>query len=174
MTAQPEPTATQRSAAPAAPEGVLRPAEDVEVAELGPSRAAFPLHGAETGGTYSLTDFRLAPPPAPGPPPHVHEDADEAVYVLEGEVEMGIGDQKLVGSAGAMMLVPRGTLHSLTNVGASPARFLVILSPPGYEGFWREMAALRRQLGGPPDPGTVLALQRKYHLATGEQVRRFD
>src|SRR5918912_1528660 len=115
MTAPPEPTATQRSAA-AAPEGILRPAEDVEVAELGPNRATFPLHGAATGGTYSLTDFRMAPPPAPGPPPHVHEDADEAVYVLEGEVEMGIGDQKLVGSAGAVMLVPKGTLHSLTNV----------------------------------------------------------
>jgi quercetin dioxygenase-like cupin family protein len=173
MTAPPEPTATPRSAA-AAPEGILRPAEDVEVAELGPNRATFPLHGAETGGTYSLTDFRMAPPPAPGPPPHVHEDADEAVYVLEGELEMGIGDRKLVGAPGAVMLVPRGALHSLTNVGSISARFLVILSPPGYEGFWREMAELRRQLGGPPDPETVLALQRKYHLATGEQVRRFD
>jgi hypothetical protein len=143
--------------------GIVRPAEDVEVAELGPNRAIFPLHGAETGGTYSLTDFRTAPPPAPGPPPHVHEDADEAVY-----------DRRLVGSAGAVMLVPRGTLHSLASIGSTPARFLVILSPPGYEGFWREMAALRRRLGGPPDAGTVLALQRKYHLVTGDQVRRFD
>jgi quercetin dioxygenase-like cupin family protein len=155
-------------------QAILRPAEEVEAAELGPNRVTFPLHGAETGGTYSLTDFRMAPPPAPGPPPHIHEDADEAVYVLEGELEMGIGDRKLVGSAGAVMLVPKGTLHSLANVGSTPARILVILSPPGYEGFWREMAALRRRLGGPPDAATVLALQRTYHLATGDQIRRFE
>jgi hypothetical protein len=86
--------------------------------------------------------------------------------VLEGELEMGLGDQKLVDSAGSVMLVPRGPLQSLANPGPRPARMLIILSPPGYEGFWREMAELRARLGGPPDPETALALQRKYHLAT--------
>jgi len=62
----------------------------------------------DTGGKYSLTKFSMAPRPAPGPPLHIHEDADETVYVLEGELEMGLGDQKLVGSAGSIMLVPRG------------------------------------------------------------------
>jgi hypothetical protein len=116
----------------------------------------------------------MAPPPAPGPPPHIHEDADEAVYVLEDELEMGQGDRKLFGSAGSVMLVPRGTLHSLANPGPLAARMLIIVSPPGYVGFWREMAELRARLGGPPDPDTVLALQRKYHLATNGAVRRFD
>jgi hypothetical protein len=36
------------------------------------------------------------------------------------------------------------------------------------------MAELRARLGGPPDPETALALQRKYHLATGCEARRFD
>lgn len=157
-----------------APAGILRQAGDAPEAELGPSRATFPLSGDETGGRYSLTEFTMAPPPAPGPPPHIHEDADEAIYVLEGTLEMGIGEQSLIGSAGSVMLVPRGTLHSLANAGPGPARILVILSPPGYEGFWREMAELRAKLGGPPDPETVLGLQRKYHLATGGQARRFD
>jgi quercetin dioxygenase-like cupin family protein len=141
---------------------------------LGPNRAVFALSGDETGGKYSLTAFTMAPPPAPGPPPHIHEDADEAIYVLDGTLELGIGEQKLTGSAGSVMLVPRGTLHSLVNVGSGPAHVLVILSPPGYEGFWREIAELRATLGGPPDPEMVLALQRKYHLATDGQARRFD
>jgi hypothetical protein len=55
-----------------------------------------------------------------------------------------------------------GTLHSVANRGAAPARFIVILSPSGYEGFWREMAALRLRVGSAPDGQTVLALQRKY------------
>jgi quercetin dioxygenase-like cupin family protein len=157
-----------------APTGILRAAGAAQAADLGPNRAVFALSGDETGGKYSLTEFTMAPPPAPGPPPHVHEDADEAIYVLEGTLEMGIGQQRLTSSAGSVMLVPKGTLHSLVNVGTGPARLLVILSPPGYEGFWREIAELRAALGGPPDPEVVLALQRKYHLTTGGQARRFD
>jgi quercetin dioxygenase-like cupin family protein len=157
-----------------APTGILRRAEEADKADLGPNRATFPLSGDETGGKYSLTEFTMAPPPSPGPPPHIHEDADEAIYVLEGTLEMGVGERHLTGSAGAVMLVPRGTLHSLANPGPGPARMLIILSPPGYEGFWREMAELRARLGGPPDSETVLALQRKYHLSTGGEARRFD
>lgn len=157
-----------------APTSVLRQAGDAEGADLGPNRASFPLSGAETGGAYSLTEFTMAPPPAPGPPPHVHEDADEAIYVLDGTLELGLGERTLTGVAGAVMLVPRGMLHSLANPGPGPARMLIILSPPGYEGFWWEMAALRARLGGPPDAETALALQRKYHLSTGGEARRFE
>ena len=157
-----------------APAGVLRSATDVETVELGPNRVAFPLSGEETGGRYSLTEFMMAPPPAPGPPPHLHENADEAIYVVAGTVEMALGEQRLTGTPGAVMLAPRGTLHALANPGPEPARMLIILSPPGYESFWREMAALRAQLGEPPDAETVRALQRKHHLATGEATRRFE
>lgn len=116
----------------------------------------------------------MAPPPTPGPPPHIHEDADETVYVLEGMLELAIGERRIAGSAGAVMLVPRGMLHAIANAGPCPARMLIILSPRGYEGFWREMAELQTRLGGPPDAETTLALQRKYHLATGGQARRFE
>lgn len=153
--------------------GLLRAAAEVEAVQLGPNAVTFPLRGEETGGRYSLTQFVMAPPPNPGPPPHIHEDADEAIYVLTGSVRMGIDDEHLTGSVGSLMFVPRGRLHSIANVGDDPAAFLVILSPPGYEGFWREMAALRAHLGGPPDEATTLALQRKYHLVTGGQPRRF-
>lgn len=157
-----------------APAGILRNAGDAPAGVLDPNRAVFALSGDETGGKYSLTEFTMAPPPVPGPPPHIHEDADEAIYVLEGTLEMGIGEQRVTGTAGAVMLVPRGKLHSLANPGPGPARMLIILSPPGYEGFWREMAELRAALGGPPDAETTLALQRKYHLSTSGEARRFE
>ena len=152
--------------------GVLRVAGEVERADLGANVAAFSLPGEDTGGLYSLTTFTMAPPPLPGPPPHVHEDASEAVYILDGEVELGIEERRLVGTAGSVMFVPKGTLHSVANVGAQPATLLVILSPPGYEGFWREMAI--RRASGPVDDETVLALQRKYHLVTGGEPRRLS
>ena len=77
-----------------APAGVLRSAGKADAADLGPNQATFPLTWQETADKYSLTEFSMAPPPAPGPPPHIHEDADEAVYVLEGELEMGLGERK--------------------------------------------------------------------------------
>ena len=168
------PSASAGDAAGRAPEGILRRAGEADQADLNPNRATFPLSGAETGGRYPLTEFTMAPPPAPGPPPHIHEDADEAIYVLEGTLQKGIGERTLTGPPGSLMLVPRGTLHSIANPGPGPARMLVILSPPGYEGFWREMSALRARLGGPPDQATVLALQQKHHLTTDGEVRRFD
>ena len=152
--------------------GVLRTQGQLESVVLGPNRVSFPIGAPDTGGDYSLTDFTMAAPPAPGPPPHVHEDSDECVYVLDGLVEMGIGDERIEGSAGSVMLVPRGRLHSLANVGSGTARFVVILSPSGYEGFWREMAELRARTGAPPDAETTRALQVKYHMSTSE-ARRF-
>jgi hypothetical protein len=119
------------------------------------------VSGDEAGGTYSLTAFTMALPAAPGPPPHIHEDADEASR--NGPVRPG-----------AVMLGPKGTLHALVNAGSGPVHALVILSPPGYEGFWRETAELRATLGGPSDPEMVLAPQRTYHLAADGQARRFD
>ncbi len=160
------------STADAAVVGILRAPEDVERVALGPNEVVFPLAGDETGGRLSLTEFVMAPPPAPGPPPHAHEDADETVYVLDGTLEMTIGERALTGTAGAVMFVPRGIFHGLANPGPGPARMLVILTPPGYEGFWREMAALQSRSGGPPSPDTVRALQRKYHLATAGAARR--
>ncbi|MCA1645866.1 MAG: cupin domain-containing protein [Chloroflexi bacterium] len=135
------------------------------------------LSAEETGGRYSLTEFRMAPPPVPGPPPHIHEDSDEAIYVLEGTLQMEVGGQPITATPGAVVLAPKGTLHALANAGSDAARFLVILSPPGYEGFWREMGELRAAGGpdgAPPSAEVVLALQRKYHLATGGEVRLFE
>jgi len=109
--------------------------------------------------------------------PNIHEDFDEAIYVLEGMLQMEVGGQAISATPGAVVLAPKGTLHALASAGSDAARFLVILSPPGYEGFWREMGELRAAGGpdgAPPSAELVLALRRKYHLATGGEVRRFD
>jgi quercetin dioxygenase-like cupin family protein len=152
--------------------GVVRDAANVERTAFGPNQVTFVLSGDDTGGTYSLTDFTMAAPPAPGPPPHIHEDADECVYVLEGTLEMGVGDERIIGAAGSVMLAPRGTLHSLVNLGPGPSRFIVVLAAPGFEGYWREMADLAARSSGPPDPEVVSGLQRKYRMNTGGAVRR--
>lgn len=155
-----------------APGAILRDAGDVESVALGPNRVAFLLGGGDTGGAYSLTAWTMAPPPAPGPPPHIHLDADEAIYVVEGVLECRIGDEVITAHAGGVVLVPRGMRHTVANAGPDPSRFLVVLQPPGFEGYWREMARLTAA-NGQPDPERVLALQETYHMHS-EAARRFE
>jgi quercetin dioxygenase-like cupin family protein len=168
LSARDEVEASQSDARP-----VLRQADAARSVTLGPNRVEFVLDAAETGGRYSLTAWTMAPPPAPGPPGHVHQDADEAIYVLEGALECQVGGQSITAAPGAVILVPRGTWHTLTNVGSDLARFLVILSPPGFEQYWAEVSTLLATTGGTPDPGELLALQRKYRMESQGRPRRF-
>ncbi len=140
---------------------------------LGPSKVRFHARRPETKGAYSLVEWVMAPPPAAGPPPHVHRDADEACYVLEGELDVTVEASEVRAQPGTFVLIARGAPHSLANPGPAPVRFLIILSPPGFEGFWEEMSELLKTTGR-PEPATVLALQEKYHFDAGGQVRRFE
>lgn len=141
---------------------------------LGPNRVTFLLSGAQTGGKFSLTEFAAAPPPAPAAPVHRHLDADETLYILEGEFQFVVGDQTIPAPAGARIFVPRGTPHTIENIGTTTGRMLVILTPPGFEQFWAERAQLLATYGDHVDPALVLALQQKYYFDTGDHVRQFS
>lgn len=97
----------------------------------------------------------MAASPAPGPPIHIHEAESEATYVLEGELLLTLKEQSIKASKGAVLFVPRGTKHGLSNPGPGTARILVILTPPGFERFWEEMSNLLKASGGKPDPANV-------------------
>src|ERR671932_1019078 len=68
------------------------------------------LASEDTGGAYSMVEETS--PPEGGPPPHIHHNVDETLYVLEGEVEFMAGDQTILASDGAAVYVPKGTLHT--------------------------------------------------------------
>lgn len=63
--------------------------------------------GAATEG-YEI--FLQEGPEASGPPPHSHP-WDESFYVTRGEIEFGIGQEKLVAVAGTLVHLPAGTTH---------------------------------------------------------------
>ncbi len=153
-------------------EGVLRQPSEIKTVSMGPNVVAFVLGGEDTGGAYSLTRFTMAAPPHPGPPLHIHGAEIEVVYVLDGQVELTLGDRSIQASTGAALLVPKGTRHGVSNLGPGTATILVIISPPGFEQYWSEMAGLLASSTGQPDPAAVLSLQKRHHMDTGGQVRR--
>jgi quercetin dioxygenase-like cupin family protein len=124
------------------------------------------LASEDTGGAYSMVEETS--PPQGGPPPHIHHNVDEALYVLEGEVEFMAGEQTIRASAGAAVYNPRGTLHTFRNVGTSPSRILALLSPGGFEKFFLEAGEPAREGSSPPegepDIGRIVQIGQKHGL----------
>lgn len=83
----------------------------------------------QTGGVYLLLE-QLCPKDA-GPAPHWHEQ-DEAFYVLDGQITFMAGDQTFEASAGALVFIPRGVVHSF-RVDSESARLLNFYLPGGFE-----------------------------------------
>jgi mannose-6-phosphate isomerase-like protein (cupin superfamily) len=147
--------------------------QEIEGFSLGPNHVKFLLSADQTGRKFSLTEFTAAPPPAPSAPPHIHHDADETLYILEGEFQFVRDGQAFPAGPGSHIFIPRGTRHAVENIGATPGRMLVILTPPGFEQFWRERAQLMASDGGNADQIALLALQEKYQMDTDGQLRQF-
>jgi quercetin dioxygenase-like cupin family protein len=90
---------------------------------------------AETGGAYLL--FEAALDGGKTTPLHQHPDADETMYMLEGEILVHIdGREYPVGPSGIAM-APRGVAHAFL-VRSATARMLCLLTPGRGEEFYRE------------------------------------
>ncbi|MCF8587602.1 cupin domain-containing protein [Gordonia liuliyuniae] len=82
---------------------------------------------ASNGFTFSNM---LLPAGAEGPE-HTHHDAEEAFFVLEGEIEVGVHrdgkEEKRTLGYRDMIVVPAGVPRSLRNATGEPALFCVII-----------------------------------------------
>jgi mannose-6-phosphate isomerase-like protein (cupin superfamily) len=117
-----------------------------------------------TGGAYSLLETVVT---GNGPTQHIHKTEEEAFYVLEGEVNIKVGEQIARGTAGSFVLIPRGTVHTFWNVGPTPAKHLVIFSPPGFEQAFVEVWGERGEDAEEMDHATYVerlkAVSGKYN-----------
>lgn len=64
-----------------------------------------------------------------GPPPHVHRRQVDSFYVLEGELELLLGDDKVRAPAGSVAVAPPNVVHTFWNPGPEPARYLNFHTP---------------------------------------------
>jgi mannose-6-phosphate isomerase-like protein (cupin superfamily) len=96
----------------------------------------FLITARETGGAFSLMEAVV--PPGGGPPPHIHHREDETFYVLEGCATVTVGGKTLYALPGDLVFLPRGVEHCFKNTGTENAKFLCLITPGGFEGFFAE------------------------------------
>jgi mannose-6-phosphate isomerase-like protein (cupin superfamily) len=76
----------------------------------------------------ALIEFEIEPG-FKGPDSHTHEDQVDSFYVLEGEPEFLMGNEKVRLGAGSFVAAPIGVVHTFGNPGADRARLLNIHAP---------------------------------------------
>jgi len=119
---------------------VLGP-RDGKAGFLGTIGVRFMIDGIESGGGFSLVEHPMGPR-ALAAPLHKHTREDEYSYVLDGQVGALLGDDVLVGKPGDLIFKPRNQWHTFWNAGDQPARILEIISPAGFERFFRDLVDL--------------------------------
>ena len=124
--------------------------------------------GEDTGGAFALIEVLV--PPQSGPPPHVHRREDEAFYVLEGEFEVHIDNQRLTAGPGSWVTLANGSLHHFKNISQAPAQMLILATPAGLDQFFLEagrVATDTSQESGTATPNDIeklLAIAPKYGI----------
>lgn len=72
-------------------------------------------------------------------PRHVHHSADEAIYVLEGELGVEFDGRDYTVGPGGFVLLPMGIPHALRRVSTLPPRVLQISSPGDWERYLEDL-----------------------------------
>jgi quercetin dioxygenase-like cupin family protein len=124
----------------------------------------FKIDGEDTGGALSIVEHPFAVGALV--PPHVHTLEDEFSIVLDGEIGFRSEDQEVVLGAGGYIIKPRGEVHAMWNAGKTPARMIEVISPAGFERFFRGLVAMTDV--GRPDPADIRALGGRYGLPFAE------
>ena len=123
---------------------------DGRLLDLGTFAAVVLADARQTDGAFTVLQTQ-SEPSGFGPPLHIHRDAAEAFYVLEGEYAMFLEDREEVCPAGSFVYVPQGTPHTFQVVSGTPGKKLNLFSPAAMVGFFEELAAAEADGGAAPE-----------------------
>jgi mannose-6-phosphate isomerase-like protein (cupin superfamily) len=98
-----------------------------------------------------LSQVRITVPGGWAGPPLHHHDFDETFYVLEGELTFQLGEQLTTARPGECVFAARGSHHTLANLGATRAQYLLTCTPAGFERYFDRIAAERAGVDPPPE-----------------------
>ena len=140
-----------------APDAFALDAEGGERLAFGDVTILVRVSAEVSGGSFTLLE---EVPPLADTPLHVHRNEDELFYVLEGEHIFRVGEEEHRVGPGGLVFAPRGVPHSQRRVAPGQGRELVLVTPGGFEGFFRELAAA--QAAGSLGPDAYAAASERF------------
>jgi len=145
-------------AAAAAPGGpVVKPAEALGGFDFGGLGVDWRIDAGETGGRFAVVHHPMAPR-ALAAPLHRHHREDEFSYVISGRLGALLGDDVVTAGPGTWVHKPRGEWHTFWNAGDEACEIIEVISPAGFEDYFREVAAHWGDLA------KFAEINRKYEL----------
>lgn len=110
---------------------------------------SFLATGKDTEGIFSLLHCHFRK--GFTAPPHYHKLEDESFYMLDGEIDFHIGDKKVKAGTGDFVVLPKNVPHHF-NLITETAKALMLITPAGFETFFREFGRPAQTLDLPPVP----------------------
>ena len=122
---------------------------------------AFGVHwkidSADSGGRFSVVHHPIAPRSLVAPL-HCHHREDEYSYVLTGKLGALLGEEVVTAGPGTWVFKPREQWHTFWNAGETPCEIIEVISPGGFEDFFRELTTAWG------NPEQMSALGAQYEL----------
>ena len=137
---------------------VLQPGEGRSI-DLGNFLMTVKAEAGDTAGAFTLLE--ATEPPNFGPPMHIHRNAAEAFYVLEGEYIMFVDQTEIRCPAGSFVFVPAGAVHGF-RVGAVASKKLNLYVPQAMIGYFDDLAAAIRS--GEVDDARLREIAERYGM----------
>jgi mannose-6-phosphate isomerase-like protein (cupin superfamily) len=116
--------------------------------------------GPDTGGAITIVELQFDVGVLI--PPHLHRREDEYSIVVEGEIGVRSGDREVVVGPGCYVAKPRSFVHAIWNAGKTPARTIEVISPAGFEEYFRGLSDLAAS--GRPGVADVVELAGRFEL----------
>jgi mannose-6-phosphate isomerase-like protein (cupin superfamily) len=175
MRAQQDPSTAKRKGGVVADGLVLTPGAGRRIQSAGMTLKV----GSEQSRAWSM--FEADVPVGFDVGAHVHSEAEEVFYILEGQLDLlafeprlrtagdwqtwesAKGANVVRGGPGSVMFVPSGCPHAFSNPGPSSARMLFLVAPSGHEHYLGELADLLAR-PGPPDQAAIGQLRARHDI----------
>ena len=121
----------------------------------------------DTEGRFSLLEVTVGT----DIPRHTHDNADECIYVLEGQLGIEFDNQRHTATKGMFVLLPRGVPHALRCASEPPPRVLQISSPGGWEHYIEDLIEAGPSVltDGALDPTKINPIAAKYDIRYEER-----
>jgi quercetin dioxygenase-like cupin family protein len=108
--------------------------------------------GEQTNGAFALVENLNRR--GNGSPVHVHDQEEETLFVLDGELQVFVGEEEHIAGPGTVAVLPKRLRHAYV-VTSATARFLTLHIPAGFEQFAAEVGEPAQTLALPPQSAVL-------------------